>query len=267
MRAECKSLVLKPIGYIHNSRKLKFDAPHQPEQSVLEENYLELLPKFNFEQALSDLHGFSYIWLLWWFDRNKTWKPMVLPPRGEQKRRGLFATRSPHRPNPIGITAVKLVKIQKRRVYIGANDLLDGTAILDIKPYLKSVDSFPDASGGWIDEVEDAYKSSLMYTIAYDKLAQEQKIWLESRGLKFLQKAEKILSFDPRPHRTRRICKLKDGTYRIGCGAWRVYFLIDKKRVNILKITPGYPMASLKSDSDSNIAYRKEQLSFYRKWK
>ncbi|MCL4126698.1 UNVERIFIED_CONTAM: hypothetical protein GTU68_013690, partial [Idotea baltica] len=121
---------LSPIGYLDSEKKNKFDAPHQPDPKCTEISKIELLKNMNFEQALQDIDGFSHIWILSWFHKNKSWKPQVRPPRGENKKRGVFATRSPHRPNPIGLTVVKVIKIEKNVLYIGSHDLVDGTPIL-----------------------------------------------------------------------------------------------------------------------------------------
>ena len=87
---------------------------------------------------------------------SSNWKAQVLPPRGPKKKRGVFATRSPHRPNPIGITPVELIRVEKRRLIVGEVDLIDGTPILDIKPYVPAIDAFPGSKAGWVDEIERA---------------------------------------------------------------------------------------------------------------
>lgn len=140
-----ETLELRPIGYVRTPKRLKFDAPHQPDASAEETNRIELLPNSGFELALDDLASFDRIWLIWWFHRNKEWRARVLPPRGPAQRRGLFATRSPHRPNPLGLTCVSLLAVEALALTVGPLDLVDGTPIFDIKPYLPRVDAFPDA--------------------------------------------------------------------------------------------------------------------------
>lgn len=252
--------IFNPIGVIHTSRELKFDAPHQPEKGAAEESLIELFGGNNFEQALKDLAGFDYIWLIWWFHRNKNWKPMVMPPRGAAKRRGVFATRAPHRPNPIGITAVPLLKIRGRKIWVGANDLINGTPILDIKPYISSIDSFPNAAQGWLDEV-NAAAGARNFEVAYTSLAGKQLEWLESKGINFIERAEKVLAVNPAPHRTRRITKLPDEKFRMGCGAWRIFFSVHELKVTVERIEPGYPTASLKKKGAA-IPQAKEQQAF-----
>jgi tRNA-Thr(GGU) m(6)t(6)A37 methyltransferase TsaA len=103
--------------------------------------------------ALSDLVGVERIWVLSYLHRSGTWGPLVRPPRGARVRRSLFATRSPDRPNPIGLSAVQLIGVDGLRLHVRGVDLLDGTPILDIKPYVPYADAFPGARAGWIDEL------------------------------------------------------------------------------------------------------------------
>jgi tRNA-Thr(GGU) m(6)t(6)A37 methyltransferase TsaA len=260
------SLSLKPIGIVRTSLELKFDAPHQPDKTSRDENIIELLPGHDFEQALSDLKGFDYIWLIWWFHKNKNWKPMVLPPRGKEKRRGVFATRSPHRPNPIGLTAVPLISITGRKITIGPCDLVDGTPILDIKPYITSADCFSSARQGWIEEIEKERLASPEYTVTYSKKAASQLKWLKSNKINFIERAEELLKADPSPHRTRRITKSPGGLFRMGCGAWRMYFSVKGGKVAIKYIEPGYPPKSLLGKDSKNVPHCKEQLAFLKEF-
>lgn len=104
-------------------------------------------------ESLRDLEGFDRVWLLSWFHLNGSGaRPLVRPPRGGDKR-GLFSTRSPHRPNPIGLSAVRLLAVEGRSLRVAELDLIHGTPILDIKPYVPDFDAFPTASRGWLDEV------------------------------------------------------------------------------------------------------------------
>ena len=147
------------IGHVRSPYKERFGTPRQPTVTAqtLEDRALdatiELLPGRNFEQAVQDLAGFDYIWVLAWLHLNENWKPTVIPPRGPKVRRGLFATRSPHRPNPIGLSALRLLKVEGRVLHVRGIDLLDGTPVLDIKPYVPYADAFPYANAGWLDEI------------------------------------------------------------------------------------------------------------------
>jgi len=261
-----QSLKLEPIGFIHTSQKLKFDSPHQPRPDKNEVNTIELSAGHNFEQALRDLDGFERVWIIWWFHKNSTWNPVVLPPRGPNKKRGVFATRSPHRPNPIGITSVPLLEIKGRKLKIGPVDLLDGTPILDIKPYLPEVDSFPRANIGWLSEVKDDLKRGGKFKISLSKTARMQAKWLKDQfDIDFISRAKEILSVDPSAHRTRRISKLNSG-FKIGCGAWRAYFQVSGNKVNIQALAAGYPQSALNSAKYSSIPEREAQLAFLARW-
>jgi len=105
------------------------------------------------QNLMADLEGFSHLWVLFWCHHAEGWNHKVVPPRDDVPR-GLFATRAPHRPNPIGLSVVELRRIHRREIHIGAHDLLDGTPVLDIKPYVAAYDSVPEARAGWTEHVD-----------------------------------------------------------------------------------------------------------------
>jgi len=257
------SFTLEPIGYLRTGPSLKFDAPNQPRHDQSDTNRIELLAGRNFELALSDLEGFDRIWLIGWFHRSEHWRPRVLPPRGPAKRRGVFATRSPHRPNPISLTCVRLLAVHERTLEIGPVDLVEGTPILDIKPYLVTADCFPESSLGWVAEVERQIAEPPAFSIAVEPRAQEQLNWLaETWGIDFTPRAFEILSRDPSPHRTRRILALADGRMRLACGPWRVFYQRVSNQVQILEIGQGYSLESLAAEAHEKIQDRDAQLAF-----
>lgn len=155
------SFTFRPIGFVRSPYGRRIDAPHQP--SVVEgtatghavEAVLELEADVPAE-ALRDLEGFARIWLIFAFHRSEGWAPLVKPPRGPRVKRGVLATRSPHRPNALGLSAVELVAVEGRVLHLRGVDLLDGTPVLDLKPYVPYADAFPDSPAGWIDEVDAA---------------------------------------------------------------------------------------------------------------
>jgi tRNA (adenine37-N6)-methyltransferase len=151
----------RPIGIVRTPYARRIDAPHQPtvvvgtETGSPAEATLELdvtLP----ETVLRDLGGFARIWLIFVFHLSEGWTPLVQPPRGPKAKRGVLATRSPHRPNAIGLSAVELVAVEGRTLHLRGVDLLDGTPVLDLKPYVPYADAFPGARSGWIDAVDAA---------------------------------------------------------------------------------------------------------------
>lgn len=151
----------RPIGLLRSPYARRIDAPHQgtvvagTQSGELATATLELQDWLG-EEVLQDLAGFERIWLIFAFDRSEGWKEQVKPPRGGPKR-GVLATRSPHRPNAIGLSAVELVKIEGRTLHLRGVDLLDGTPVLDIKPYVPYADAFPDSKAGWIDALDEKH--------------------------------------------------------------------------------------------------------------
>ena len=260
-------LTIQPIGFIRNGKSLKFNARHQPDESQAETNILELIKGDKYQKALLDLEGFDRIWLIWWFHRNKDWRPQVLPPRGPAKRRGVFSTRSPHRPNPLGITPVQLLGIKKNQLLLGPCDLVEGTPIFDIKPYIPAYDSFPDSKAGWLQEIDDAQSSPPVYQIIYSALAEEHLAWLRKVwDIDFTERLEEILSRDPSPHRTRRIRSRHGNLFDIGCGAWYAVFEIKEQVITILSIKPAFPLKFLTDPERPEIPDKEAQMSFRSLW-
>jgi len=144
---------MQAIGVVKSGYRERFATPRQPTLDQSEQAEIHLNPGLNFEQAVKDLDGFTHIWVIYWMHLNRGWNPTVIPPRGPKQRRGLFATRGPHRPNSIGLSAVRLTGIKGRVLSIEGHDMLDGTPVLDIKPYIPYADKIDDANSGWLEEV------------------------------------------------------------------------------------------------------------------
>ncbi len=261
------TLTLQPIGYLRTRQQVKFQAGHQPVAASAAENILELLPDRGFEQALQDLAGIDRIWLLWWFHRNAGWRPLVLPPRGPAQRRGVFATRSPHRPNPLGLTAVPLLGVSGRELLLGPCDLVDGTPVLDIKPYLAAHDAFPEARAPWIDALDAAAREAPRFAVEFAPLATEQLAWLrDDHAIDFRSRLVELLAADPTPHRTRRIKRLSASSGAISCGAWRAIFDRDGSGVRVRAIEPAYPRSFLERPDYRDVPDRAAQLAFLARW-
>lgn len=147
-------IALSPIGHVRSPYQRRFGTPQQAAAvDSTQEGVLALDPALIPSTALADLEGMDYLWVLTWLHRGGTWAPQVMPPRGSRVRRGVFATRSPDRPNPLGLSAVRLVRVDGCNLHVNGIDLIDGTPILDVKPYVPYADAFPDAKAGWIDSV------------------------------------------------------------------------------------------------------------------
>ena len=187
---------MKEIGHIKSDFSEKFGIPRQ--SGLVNELKAQIVfeDEFNDINAFKGLEGFSHIWLIWKFSKSvkEKWSPQVRPPRlGGNKYMGVFATRSPFRPNPIGLSCVKLEGIEKTKeqgviLHIAGADLLDGTPIFDVKPYIPYADSYPYALGGFTDETPRK-TLSVVYKENCDNVLNEEKR-LALTG---------VLSQDPRP--------------------------------------------------------------------
>lgn len=187
---------LKPIAYICNDFPEKFGIPRQSGLANHLTATLIFEPEYRFPEAVRGLEDYSHIWLIWGFSQNKNagWSPTVRPPRlGGNVRKGVFATRSPFRPNPIGLSSVKLERIEISKKYgpvlhISGADLMDGTPIFDIKPYLPYVDSHPEAANGFADAVKDYELQVHFPEHLIERISNEKR-----------EALIEVLSQDPRP--------------------------------------------------------------------
>jgi tRNA-Thr(GGU) m(6)t(6)A37 methyltransferase TsaA len=208
---------VEAIGYVHiGVPSKKYQLPRQPdlENQSLKPVYVELLAHRDFEKALEGLSGFSHLWILFWMDRVKGYKPKVRPP-GLDRKCGLFSTRSPHRPNPIGLSCVKLLAVEGRRLWIQGCDMLDKTPVLDIKPYLAHQESHPLARRGWLDEREPEALVDWQEGL-YQEL-QEKSIednYLDPVAI------ERRLKIDSIPSHYNRLT-IKGDSFEMASGKWR----------------------------------------------
>ncbi|NQW30685.1 MAG: tRNA (N6-threonylcarbamoyladenosine(37)-N6)-methyltransferase TrmO [Ignavibacteria bacterium] len=222
MKKNDESLSISPIGFVRTPYAQPSDAPHQPSvDDRVDSAVVELLPHKNFEQALADFDGIDRIWLITWLHLVESWKPMVLTPR-DRKKRGVFATRSPHRPNPIGMSVVELQKIEGLQLFVRGTDLLDGTPVLDIKPYIPYADSHPTSGTGWIPALTE---SPFTVTWPVENVDPHVKAY-----------AERVLAFDPLPHPYKRIAVNGEGGYVLAYKWFRVFFCLEKQSVVVTHI-------------------------------
>ncbi len=223
---------MQPIGHFHGPEQRSYLLPRQPGPTGVA-GKIVLRPDLH--QAVRDLEGFDRVWVIFLFDRAHTWKPMVLPP-GEQHKRGLFATRSPHRPNPIGMSAVKLVRVESTVLYVDECDLLDATPILDLKPYIAATDSYPDATGGWTSQRK-------RYRVSYG--CNETLDWIQENGGPNLRQAvEHSLAMAPHATHHNRVTRSGDGGVW-ACQTWRIHFTVDEGALHLSvdDVTSGYSEA------------------------
>lgn len=225
---------MQRIATLHTNLKGKFGLPRQGTVDAALLGRITFEPEFRNPDALRGLEEFSHIWLIWEFSevaRNRKGKPYhfqptVRPPRlGGNKRLGVFATRSPNRPNPIGISVVKLEKVDLSgpELLVSGADLMDGTPIYDIKPYLPYADSIPEASGGFTSSLGDLALEVTFPTALLEKIPEENQHELLG-----------ILSHDPRPQYQRDPERIYGLTYL----NFDIKFRIDGSDLTVVEVVP-----------------------------
>ena len=225
-----QEFTMRPIARIHSDFSTKFGVPRQSGLVDSLEATVVFEPEFRNPDALRGLEGFSHIWLVWVFDQavRKDWSPTVRPPRlGGNTRMGVFATRSPFRPNPIALSCVKLVGMEETAdrgtvLRILGADLMDGTPILDIKPYIPYADNHPEALGGFAavpagETLEVVIPSELL-----EKVPESRREAL--RG---------VLAQDPRPHYQED----PERIYGFGFAGMEVKFSVEGNRLTVRDIS------------------------------
>jgi len=229
MSKQEKALNIVPIAYIYNDFNDKFGIPRQSGLVPEMESVIVFEKEYASKEALREIENFSHLWLLWHFSQNSKneWSPCVRPPRlGGNRRVGVFATRSPFRPNPIGLSSVELKEVKEIKgkglclVVTGA-DLASGTPIFDIKPYIPYTDSHPDAVGGFADEVMN-YELQVVFPASFsEKLSQKD-----------YKTVCRLLAQDPRPsyqHDKNRI-------YAISFGDFEIKFTVDNGVLTVVEV-------------------------------
>ena len=231
---------LKVIAYARNGHTDKFGIPRQSREESPIVTRIVLEPEYSIPEALRGIEGFSHLWLLWGFDKGERlkvkgergeWSPTVRPPRlGGNKRMGVFATRSPFRPNPIGLTSVRLLKVKAKgerleakgkgqiELLVTGADLLDGTPIYDIKPYLSYSDSHPEAVDGFAADY-----SGYRLSVSGERLADVPE--------EIRRDIAYILSQDPRPGYQQDA----ERVYRMDYAGWTISFRVADGTVLIEK--------------------------------
>jgi tRNA (adenine37-N6)-methyltransferase len=237
------------IGFFHTTKTKPYEAARQASvDNGTDTGCIILNEKNNFEQALVGLDKFSHIWVMYVFHQNfengiSQWKPMISPPRGSDNKVGVLASRSPYRPNPIGFSVLELKSIEGKKIFVGSHDLLDGTPILDIKPYVAYADSFPEATLGWI-------QNDPLFEICFLDIAVKQIEWLEKNGISELKNfINSQLQYRPTDSQKKRVKQIGN-SFVLSYKTWRIYFEIDENKICVLKITSGYSVDEMISDAD-----------------
>ena len=214
---------LRPVAYIHSPYPDKFGVPRQSGMVKQTVSKVVFTPEFRDGAALRGLEEFSHVWLIWQFSENadQGWSPTVRPPRlGGNERRGVFATRSPFRPNPLGLSCLDLLEVGKDGdgpfLLVGGADLMDGTPIYDIKPYLPFSDSHPEAEAGFASHQLEHKLKVIISDELLDLVPSEDQPALRQ-----------LLALDPRPayqHDPQRV-------YGLDFNGQRVHFSVDENEV------------------------------------
>jgi tRNA (adenine37-N6)-methyltransferase len=230
-------ITLDPIGVVRSPFHERVDAPRQPSAAPDVEGTVELFPGRGLEDAVQDLDSWDHLWLVVWFDRNEDgYRPKVQPPRSAVKR-GVLATRAPYRPNPIGLSAVRLLRVEGLTLHIRGLDLLDGTPVLDIKPYVAYTDAIPDASRGWLDAPDDPKPA---YDVQYALEAVQQLDYLCAvHGIDLKPRIDAALALGPAPHAYRRI-RPRGAHLELAVKEWRAIFCVIERRMQVMRIESGY---------------------------
>ena len=232
---------LQIIAHAHNGFADKFGIPRQPQSLSHIETRIVFTPPFRVREALRGIEGFSHLWLIWGFSANaekgnvssagdtfsRSWSPTVRPPRlGGNKRMGVFATRSPFRPNPIGLSSVRLLRVEENDgegmvLVVAGADLMDGTPIYDIKPYLSYSDAHPEACNGFAEETKNYRLQVIWSNDALQQISDSHRAALEE-----------ILSQDPRPAYQHNPLR----EYKLDYDGMRVMFSVEEATLFVRSI-------------------------------
>ncbi len=246
-----QTLTLHPIGLIRTSFANKVEAPRQPAVATEHTGVIELFAGRNLEHAIEDLAGWERIWVIFWFNRNPGWRPKVLPPRSSTGRKGVLSTRSPHRPNPLGLSVLRLERVEGLLLHVRDVDLLDGTPILDIKPYVPYTDAFPASASGWLDPRAPDPREH--HEVIFTARAEEQVAWIEARAdLPLRERIVNTLKLGPQPHPYRRIKHDANGM-RLAVKDWRIDFTVAGRCISVLQIRTGYSAKQLEMPGPADV--------------
>ena len=223
------NITIRVIARMKSDFPTKFGIPRQ--SGLVEELHSTIIfePEFRNPDALRGIEEFSHIWLIWQFSEavRQEWSPTVRPPRlGGNTRMGVFATRSPFRPNNLGLSSVKLLGVEHPKEYgtvlhVAGADLMDGTPIFDIKPYIPYGDSHPDATGGFTDQAKDFVLQVQFPQHLLDKIPQDKQA-----------AAIGVLSHDPRPSYQ----KQADRIYGLNFAGFDIRFQVNGDTLTVLEV-------------------------------
>ena len=222
-----EEIIIRPIARMHSDFATKFGIPRQ--SGLVEElrSTIVFEPEYRNPDTLRGIEGFSHLWIIWQFSEavREDWSPTVRPPRlGGNTRLGVFATRSPFRPNSLGLSCVKLIGVEQTEhhgtvIHVAGADLMDGTPIFDIKPYVPYADCKPDALGGFTDTADDFLLEVEFPDTLLEQLPEDKR-----------QAAVAVLCHDPRPSYQRK----PDRVYGLEFAGYDIRFTVNEKKLTVI---------------------------------
>lgn len=226
-----ENITIHPIARMRSDFPTKFGIPRQSGLVSALHSTIVFEPEFRNSDTLRGIEGYTHLWLIWQFSEavKSDWSPTVRPPRlGGNKRIGVFATRSPFRPNSLGLSSVQFLGLEHTAnlgtvIHVAGADLMDGTPIFDIKPYIPYSDCHPDATGGFTDTAEDFLLDVDIPTELLNKLPESKR-----------EAAIGVLSHDPRPSYQRD----PDRIYGLPFAGFDIRFKVTERQLTVIDITP-----------------------------
>ena len=264
--APAEKFAFRAIGSIQNDFHYQYEAPRQ----AVFAGGCSLLKWSSpvYRSCAEDLTGFERIWLVWVFDRNLSGKfktKVRVPVPAEKDHYSVFATRSPYRPNPIGISAVELLEIRPDGLLLGACDLLDGTAVLDVKPYIPEADAFPQSKAGWRDRVENS-----SYQVSFLPQAAEQCEFIKSTGgLDLVNFCLVQLRYRPLDKQRKRLTFAEEEKcWIIHCRTWKIFFTVDEENRSIIvkSISGNYTAEELSAGAEDKYQDKELHRAFIKRF-
>ena len=229
----------QPIGVLHSCFKQRFGIPSQSRLATTARGWIEFYPPYDREEAFAGLEGFSHVWLIFQFHQSlgNELNFTVQPPQKDGAKFGLWATRAPNRPNQIGQSLVELERIEKTkakvRLHLKGIDLVEGTPIIDIKPYLPYVDAIPDARGGFAHQAPQP-----RLQVSFFDQAEQQLSAIENSYPDLRQLIVEVLQYDPRPIYYRKNSDKKIFTMQLYDLTLR-FEIVNEKSVSVLELVSG----------------------------
>ena len=252
-------MTLKPIGVFESAQIEPYQAGRQPDELGLF-GKIKLNPGQNFEQALQDIESCSHLWIIFGFHHNENWKPLMQTPRSNKKI-GVFATRAPYRPNPIGLSLVELISVNGLVLQIGVNDILNGSPVYDIKPFHPEHDIAQDAKIGWLET-----STFVKNTITFSPFVEGQLEFLEKHNVNEIRSfIIRQLEYDPTNQSKKRVEQYQS-YWSLSYRTWRIDFTFSEDTIGILSLRSGYSDQELLEFEDK-YSDKKIHRSFNKEYK